>query len=92
MADAEKRIASLEKQCQAQDKMISALKEAHNNQHDVVKSLLEQVKTLDKMTGALKEAHNNQHDVVKSLLERVAELEKQIKTQAKVIETQGGGI
>ena len=92
MADPEKRIAALEKQCQAQDRLITALKEAHNNQHDVVKSLLEQDKTFDKTITALKDAHNNQHYVVKSLLERVAELERQIKAQAKLIDTQGGGI
>ena len=92
MADIEQRVAALEKQSQAHGKMTSALKEAHNSEHDVVKTLLEQGKAQDKTLTALKEAHNNQHDVVKTLLERVAALEKKVETQAKVIETQGGGV
>ncbi len=92
MADLEQRVAALEKQSQGHGKMTSALKEAHNNEHDVVKTLLEQGKAQEKTIFALKEAHNNQHDVVKTLLERVAVLEKKVENQSKVIETHGGGV
>ena len=92
MADIDKRVAALEKQCQSFDKMINALKDGHNSQHENLKSLFEADKSHDKTLTALKEAHNNQHDVVKELLTRVAELERQIKSHAKVIDTQGGGV